>query len=95
MFSEVSEHQQFIFRCFSKIYLYIYINSYGLSRWCSGKESTYRCRRHRRGELDLWVVKIPWSRKWQPTPLFLPGKSHGQTSLAGYSLWGHKGVGHD
>ena len=34
-------------------------------------------------------------RKWQPTPVFLPGKSHGQRSLAGYSLWGHKRVGHD
>ena len=32
---------------------------------------------------------------WQCTPVFLPGKSHGQKSLAGYNLWGHKGVGHD
>ena len=32
----------------------------------------------------------PWSRKWQPTPVFLPGKSHGQTSLEGYSPWGRK-----
>ena len=31
-----------------------------------------------------------WRRKWQPTPVFLPGESHGQRSLAGYSLWGHK-----
>ena len=35
---------------------------------------------------DPWVRKIPWRRKWQPTPVFLPGKSHGQRSLAGYSL---------
>ena len=34
---------------------------------------------------DPWVRKIPWRRKWQPTPVFLPGKSHGQRSLAGYS----------
>ena len=34
--------------------------------------------------------KIPWRRKWQPTLVFLPGKSHGQRSLAGYSLWSHK-----
>ena len=34
---------------------------------------------------DPWVGKIPWRRKWQPTPVFLPGKSHGQRSLAGYS----------
>ena len=36
------------------------------------------------------VEKIPWSRKWQPTPVFLPGKSHGQRSLVGYSPQGHK-----
>ena len=35
------------------------------------------------------VGKIPWSRKWQPTPVFLPGESHGQRRLAGYSPWGH------
>ena len=39
---------------------------------------------------DPWVGKIPWRRKWQPTPVFLPGKSHGQQSLAGYSPWGRK-----
>ena len=33
---------------------------------------------------------ISWRRKWQPTPVFLPGKSHGQRSLVGYSSWGHK-----
>ena len=37
-----------------------------------------------------WVGKISWRRKWQPTPVFLPGKSHGRRSLVGYSLWGHK-----
>ena len=37
-----------------------------------------------------WVEKIPWRRKWQPTPVFLPGKSHGQKSLEGYSLWSCK-----
>ena len=36
-----------------------------------------------------WVRKIPWRRKWQPTPLYLPGNFHGQRSLAGYSPWGH------
>ena len=39
---------------------------------------------------DPWVGKIPWRRKWQPTPVFLPGKPHGQRSLVGYSPWGHK-----
>ena len=41
-------------------------------------------------QLDLWIRKLPWRRKWQPTPVFLPGKSHGQTSLVGYSPWGCK-----
>ena len=36
------------------------------------------------------VRKIPWSRKWQPTPVFLPGKTHGQRSLAVFHLWGHR-----
>ena len=42
-----------------------------------------------------WVGKIPWRRKWHPTPVFLPGKSHGQRSLASYSPLGCKRVGHD
>ena len=36
------------------------------------------------------TVFIPWRRKWQPTPVFLPGKFHGYRSLVGYSPWGHK-----
>ena len=40
-------------------------------------------------------MKIPWRRTWQPTPVFLSGEFHGKRSLAGYSPWGHKGVGHD
>ena len=43
-------------------------------------------------QFDPWVGKIPWRRKWTPTPVFLPGKSHGQRSLVGYSPWGHKRV---
>ena len=39
---------------------------------------------------DSWVRKIPWRRKWQPIPVFLPGESHGQRSLAGYGPCGHK-----
>ena len=37
-----------------------------------------------------WVGKIPWRRKWQPTPVFLPGESHGWRSLVGYSPWSRK-----
>ena len=36
------------------------------------------------------IKKIPWRREWLPTPVFLPGESHGQRSLVGYSPWGHK-----
>ena len=59
----------------------------GLPRWLSGKESTCQCRRYR---FHPWVVKVPWSRKWQPASGFLPGKFHGQRSLAGYSSCGHR-----
>ena len=45
------------------------------------KESTCQCRRHMRHGFDYWVGKIPWRRKWQPTPVFLPGKSLGQRRL--------------
>ena len=54
--------------------------------WClSAKESTCQCRRH---SFDPWVGKIPWRRKWQPPPVFLPGESHGWSSLVGYSPQG-------
>ena len=36
-----------------------------------------------------WVRKFLWSRAWQPTPVFLPGESHGQRSMEGYDPWGH------
>ena len=67
-------------------------NNYQLPRWLSGKESTCQCSRL---GFDLWVRKISWRRKWLPTSVFLPGKFCGQRSLAGYSPWGHKRVGHD
>ena len=44
----------------------------------------------RQSGFNPWVGKIPWRRKWQPTPVFLPGESHGQRDLVSYSLWGHK-----
>ena len=54
---------------------------WGFAGGTSGKEFTCQCRRPRRRELDHWIRKIPWRRKWQPTPVFLPGESHGQRSL--------------
>ena len=53
----------------------------------SSKESACQCRKHKRPGFCPWVGKIPWRRAWQPTPLFLPGKFHGQ-SLPGYSPLG-------
>ena len=52
------------------------------------KEPACQWRSCRRPRFNPWVRKIPWRRAWQPTPVFLPGESHGQRSLAGYSLWG-------
>ena len=53
-----------------------------------GKEPACQCRRCKRCELDPWVRKISWMRSWQLTPVFLPGESHGQRSLAGYNPQG-------
>ena len=61
----------------------------GYTWWLSSKESAcnagdkgWRC------GFDPWVRKIHWRRKWQPTPVFLPGESHGQRSLAGFTVHG-------
>ena len=56
----------------------------------SGKELTCQCRKPKRQGPDPWEWRIPWKRKGQPTPVFLPGEFHGPRSLAGYSIQGHK-----
>ena len=61
----------------------------GLTTWLSGKGSSCQCRRHR---FDPWVGKISWRRKWPPTPVFLPGESHGHRSLVGCRPWKWKRV---
>ena len=63
------------------------VKSFGPPRWHSGKGPACHCRR--RG-FDTWVRKVPWGRKWQPTPVFSPGKFHGQRSLVGYNPCGQK-----
>ena len=63
---------------------------WGFPGGTNGKEPACQCKRFKRLEFNSWVRKIPWRRKWQPTPLFLPGESHGQRSLVGYSPWNHK-----
>ena len=57
------------------------------SQVLSGKASACQCRRYR---FSPWVMKLPWRRKWQPTPVCLPE----QRSLVGYSPWGRKTIGH-
>ena len=69
-------------RKFKKEGIYIYV--YTLLRWLSDKESVCQCRKCKRHRFNPWVRKIPWKRKWQPTPVFLPGKFHGQRSLVAY-----------
>ena len=53
--------------------------------WATGKESACERRRCKRRGFYPWMGKTPWRRKWQPTPVLLPGKSHGQRSLVVYS----------
>ena len=63
----------YVFICLLGRYLVVELCGHmGLSRWLSG-ESTCQCRRHRRHEFNPWVNKVPWRRKWQPTPVFLAG----------------------
>ena len=59
----------------------------GIPWWLRQQRVCLKCGTPR---FDPWVEKILWRRKWQPTPVYLPGKSHGQRSLAGCSPWGHK-----
>jgi len=59
--------------------------SQGKRIWLKGKKICLPSRRH---GFDPWVRKVPWRRKWHPTPVFLSGKSHGRSSLAGYSPQG-------
>ena len=68
------------------------IKSKGLPRRLSGKESACQCRKH---GFDPWVKKIPWRKKWQSTPVFSPGKSHGQKEPGGLHSMGSQRVRHD
>ena len=67
----------------------LYINRW-VSQGLCGNEFTCQYRRYRRQGFDPWVRKIPWERKWQPIPVLLPGKSHGQRSLVGHRPSNHK-----
>ena len=83
-------YQKPLIQQFYQILIQKSIRRKGFPGGTSGKEPTCQCRRHKRSWFHPWVGKVLWRRKWQPTPIFLPGESHGQRSLAGYSPWGHK-----
>ena len=68
-------------------YLDTIFNDLGFPSGSDGKSVCLQCGRP---GFDSWIGKIPWRRKWQSTPALLPGKSHGQRSLVGYSPWGCK-----
>ena len=68
----------------------VYASPLGFPACHGGKDSASQCRRCQRRGFHPWVRNIPWRRTWQPTPALLPGESHGQRSLVGYSLWGPK-----
>ena len=87
--------------CFSIRFCKLYCNfplmvQMGISRWCTGKESACQCRVHKRLGFDPWVGKIPWSRKWQPIPVFLPREEIPWTEeYVGLQSMGLQRVGHD
>ena len=67
------------------IFLCLYVCVQGLHRCARVKNPPANAGDIKRRRFNPWVGKIPWRRAWQPTPIFLPGESHGQRSLAGYS----------
>ena len=87
--SEISKYQYKVAYPSSAFFKVIFTTVHfvkGFPGGTSGKEPTCQCGRYKRCSFDSWVRKIPWRRIWQPTLLFLPGKSHGQKGLGGCSL---------
>ena len=68
--------------------LQMYKENWGFPGGASGKEPTCQLKRHKRRGFNPCIGKILWRRKWQPTPVLSPEKSHGQRSLVSYSPWG-------
>ena len=88
MYFSPNKIQVFFVRTFDKqIQYHNHQHQCDLEHLHSGKESTCQWGRPR---FDPWFRRIPWNRKWQPTPVFLPEKFHGQRSLVDYSPWSHK-----
>ena len=76
--------------CIAGKFFTIWASKFRLPSGTSDKKSSCQYSRLKRCGFDLWIGKIPWNRKWQPALVVLPGKSHEQRSLVGYSPWGHK-----
>ena len=74
------------------IHIYIYIYLICILYWSILAQTIKNLPKVQQIRFNPWVGKTPWRGKWQHTPVFLPGKSHGQRSLVGYSPWGHKRV---
>ena len=72
---------RFFLSCFIEVSIYRKLH---ISRASQIGQLACQCRRHGRHEFDPWTGKIPWKRAWQSTPVFLPGKSHGQRNLVSY-----------
>ena len=76
--------------------VHVSLSIYTINLRCLKMQLTFRfrwsriCLQCRRPGFNPWVGKIHWKRAWQPTPVFLPGESHGGRSLVGYRLWGCK-----
>ena len=69
----------------SPAFCLVYSSYRGFPDGASDKEPACQCKRCKRHWFDPWVGKIPWRRAWQPTSVFLPGESHWQKNLEGYS----------
>ena len=84
--------KKLIFIDIKTLFCFVFLSKSCFPGGTRDNESAFQCKRCM---FDPRVRKIPWRRKWQPTPVFLPGKSHGPRSLAGYRPWGPKTVRHD
>ena len=80
-YAQANIHHCYLHSCKQTHYV-VHVLYLVASQWLSGKKSICQCRRH---GFNPWEWKITWRRKWQPTRVFLPGKFHGQRSLAGFS----------
>ena len=89
--NSTEEKQEMLKRYWYSVFLLTFIAFVQVAKefpkWLSSKKICLQCRRQ---GSNPWVRKMPWKRKWQPTPVFSPGEFHGQRSLVGFSPWGHR-----